>query len=65
MGEGVVAVLVAESAPVSDEELQNALSSIARFKRPRKFYWVDSLPRNSMGKVQKTILREKYENAFR
>ena len=64
MGEGVIAVIVATDDPVGDLVLQNALSSLAKFKRPRKFFWVDELPRNTMGKVQKQLLRERYKSAF-
>ncbi|MFQ5564040.1 MAG: AMP-binding protein [Parvularculaceae bacterium] len=69
MGEGVVAVLVPEggspdAAAVSEEDIAAALQSLARFKRPRKFFWVEALPRNAMGKVQKQSLREMYKDAF-
>ncbi len=65
LGEGVVAVLVAEQAPVSDDTLRAALDSgLARFKHPRRFYWIDELPRNAMGKVQKKVLRERYRDAY-
>ena len=30
---------------------------LARFKRPRRVVFVDELPRNAMGKVQKAALR--------
>jgi malonyl-CoA/methylmalonyl-CoA synthetase len=64
MGEGVVAVMVAENAPIEDVIIKNALVSVANFKRPRKFFWQDELPRNAMGKVQKHILRERYKAVF-
>ena len=65
MGEGVVAVLVAEKEnTASDESLREAMSLLARFKQPRKFIWVDALPRNAMGKVQKQILRTQYADVF-
>ena len=65
LGEGVVAVLVAEQAPVGDDTLRSALDAgLARFKHPRRFYWVDELPRNAMGKVQKNVLRERYRDAY-
>ena len=64
MGEGVVAILVADEAPVEDAILQNAISTLAKFKRPRKILWINELPRNAMGKVQKQILREKHKDAF-
>jgi long-chain acyl-CoA synthetase len=35
------------------------LDSIARYKRPRAYYFVDSLPKNNYGKVLKTALRER------
>jgi malonyl-CoA/methylmalonyl-CoA synthetase len=64
MGEGVVAALVAEDGPVKEATLEAALSGLARFKRPRKFFWLDALPRNAMGKVQKQELRARYRDAF-
>jgi len=64
MGEGVIAVLVADGAPPDDEKLLAALAALAKFKRPRKFFWLDALPRNAMGKVQKQILREQFKTAF-
>lgn len=66
MGEGVVAFLVLRpgaTAP-SDHALEEAMSPLARFKRPRKFYIVDALPRNAMGKVQKQRLRIEAISAF-
>ncbi|CTQ52750.1 Long-chain-fatty-acid--CoA ligase [Roseibium album] len=65
-GETVVGVLVADTKTVPDLDaiLQTAGASLARFKHPRKLVMVDSLPRNTMGKVQKNILREQYKNAF-
>ena len=65
LGEGVVAVLVAEQAPVGEDTLRSALNAgLARFKHPRRFYWVEELPRNAMGKVQKNVLRERYRDAY-
>ena len=34
------------------------LDHIARFKRPKRYHFVDSLPKNNYGKVLKTALRE-------
>ena len=66
MGEGVVAVLAAaKDAPRPDDAmLAAAVEALAKFKRPRRFFWVDALPRNAMGKVQKQALRETYRDAF-
>ncbi|HEV7802796.1 MAG TPA: hypothetical protein VGP15_17100 [Burkholderiales bacterium] len=35
------------------------LTQLARFKVPREYVFVDSLPRNAMGKVQHFVLRER------
>lgn len=66
MGEGVVAILVAEKdrPQPDDATMSAALETLAKFKRPRRFFWVDTLPRNAMGKVQKQELRERFRNAF-
>jgi acyl-CoA synthetase (AMP-forming)/AMP-acid ligase II len=56
-GEEVVAFIVSK-LPVRIEELdRHCLENIARFKRPRDYRFVDSLPKNNYGKVLKTELR--------
>ncbi len=62
-GEGVVAIVVSESTgAVSENQVYEALAGqLARFKQPKKIVFVDSLPRNSMGKVQKNVLRDQYK----
>ncbi|WDI31520.1 AMP-binding protein [Hyphococcus flavus] len=65
MGEGVVAILVEENSGVTDEALSQAVSKLAKFKRPRRFIRLRTLPRNAMGKVQKQALRETYKNIYR
>ncbi|MCP4330819.1 MAG: malonyl-CoA synthase [Alphaproteobacteria bacterium] len=37
---------------------------VARFKVPKRIFLVDELPRNTMGKVQKNVLRQRYESTF-
>ncbi len=64
LGEGVVAVLVPEDTPLDDATVETVLNAMAKFKRPRKFFWVDQLPRNAMGKVQKQVLRERFKTTF-
>ncbi|MEM8771214.1 MAG: AMP-binding protein [Pseudomonadota bacterium] len=64
MGEGVIAVLVADDTALDDGCIEDAMKALAKFKRPRKIFWVDALPRNAMGKVQKQLLRERYHDAF-
>ena len=65
-GEAVFAVLVAQSGVVLEPEAVLAAISdrLARFKQPKGAVVVDSLPRNTMGKVQKNLLRESYKGRF-
>jgi len=37
---------------------------LAKFKQPKKVIFVDDLPRNTMGKVQKNVLRDQYAELF-
>ncbi|KGF70926.1 malonyl-CoA synthase [Hoeflea sp. BAL378] len=62
-GEGVVAVVVPKPGARLDEAaiLENIKPRIARFKQPRRVIVVDELPRNTMGKVQKNLLRDVYK----
>jgi malonyl-CoA/methylmalonyl-CoA synthetase len=39
-------------------------TQLAAFKTPKRIYVLDELPRNAMSKVQKAVLRERYQNAF-
>ena len=55
---------IGRSAPVADADLSAAVATMARFKQPRKFFWLDALPRNAMGKVQKQALRASFKDAF-
>jgi long-chain acyl-CoA synthetase len=58
-GEVVVAFVVAQAgSSVNIATLdQHCLEHIARFKRPKRYVLVDSLPKNNYGKVLKTELR--------
>lgn len=60
-GEEVVAFVVAKpGVSVARAELdQLCLENVARFKRPREYLFVDSLPKNNYGKVLKTELRKR------
>jgi fatty-acyl-CoA synthase len=54
----VCAAFVVLSAPVSDDELREyCLAHLARFKVPKSFHAVAELPRNSIGKIQKSELK--------
>ncbi len=37
---------------------------LAKFKLPKRVIFVDDLPRNTMGKVQKNVLRDTYEKLY-
>ncbi|SDH01679.1 malonyl-CoA/methylmalonyl-CoA synthetase [Bradyrhizobium sp. Rc2d] len=65
-GEGVTAVLVCnKGAEVSEASVLKALDGrLAKFKMPKRVFVVDELPRNTMGKVQKNILRETYKDIY-
>jgi long-chain acyl-CoA synthetase len=57
-GEEVVAFVV-RRRDVAPQELDSlCLKNIARFKRPREYRFVESLPKNNYGKVLKTELRK-------
>jgi long-chain acyl-CoA synthetase len=59
-GEIVVACVVLEEGTVADDAKLDAhcLASIARFKRPKRYVYLDALPKNNYGKVLKTELRQ-------
>jgi len=59
-GEVVVAFVVADGAAASELDAL-CLQHIARFKRPKRYVFVDSLPKNNYGKVLKTALRERLQ----
>ncbi|MCI4661005.1 MAG: malonyl-CoA synthase [Neomegalonema sp.] len=65
-GEGVVAVVVREpGASLEEAAVQAALSDqLAKFKQPKRVFFVEALPRNTMGKVQKKALREAHSGLF-
>jgi long-chain acyl-CoA synthetase len=56
-GEVVVAYVVGEASAAELDAL--CLARIARFKRPKHYVFVDSLPKNAYGKILKTELRER------
>ena len=58
-GEVVVAFVVAQPGAVPSAEALDAhcLAHIARFKRPKRYVFLDAMPKNHYGKVLKTALR--------
>jgi malonyl-CoA/methylmalonyl-CoA synthetase len=65
-GEAVVAVVVSEpGAGVSEDGIIAACrGQLANFKVPKRVLMVDELPRNSMAKVQKNLLRTTHRSLF-
>ncbi|WP_346898879.1 malonyl-CoA synthase [uncultured Roseibium sp.] len=65
-GEGVVAVVAARpGANLDASGITAALSDkLARFKQPKEVHLVEALPRNTMGKIQKNVLRDTYKGDF-
>ncbi|SHE80221.1 malonyl-CoA/methylmalonyl-CoA synthetase [Ruegeria intermedia] len=65
-GETVLGILVPEAgaAPDLDAIMEAVRQNLARFKHPRRLILLDELPRNTMGKVQKNVLRETYNAMF-
>ncbi|HEX2115101.1 MAG TPA: malonyl-CoA synthase [Alphaproteobacteria bacterium] len=66
-GEGVVAVVQhrpGRKEPTAEAIIQRLKGELANFKIPKRVFFVDELPRNAMGKVQKNVLRDRYKDAF-
>lgn len=59
-GEAVVAIVVGTTTPQA--VMSGIENNLARFKHPKHIEIVPELPRNTMGKVQKNILRETFRN---
>ncbi len=62
LGEAVTAVVVARPGHALCEAdiVATLKAEIASFKVPKRVHFVDALPRNAMGKVQKNVLRERF-----
>lgn len=65
-GEAVVAIVATTPGAALTEEgiLASLREQLARFKQPKRVYFVAELPRNAMGKVQKQTLRDQYRDVF-
>jgi malonyl-CoA/methylmalonyl-CoA synthetase len=62
LGGGVTAIVTLRDGATIDEPaiLRDLSARLAAYKRPKRVIFVDELPRNTMGKVQKALLRERY-----
>ena len=65
-GEVGVAVVIAKPGASLDADaiVAQLKSQLANFKIPKKCFVVAELPRNTMGKVQKNLLRDQYKGLF-
>ncbi|HBM28235.1 MAG TPA: malonyl-CoA synthase, partial [Halomonas sp.] len=65
-GEGVTAVVVPQPGEQVDEAaiLNHLEGRLAKYKQPKRVFFVDSLPRNTMGKVQKNELRKRFDTTY-
>jgi malonyl-CoA/methylmalonyl-CoA synthetase len=61
-GEGVVAVVIGEGDEAA--MIAECRRQLAPYKSPKRIVFVDALPRNTMGKVQKNLLRERFASLF-
>jgi malonyl-CoA/methylmalonyl-CoA synthetase len=62
---GIAVVIPKRGVRLDAEQIVSRLKSeLANFKIPKRCFVVDELPRNSMGKVQKNLLREQHKELF-
>ena len=60
-GEAVTAIIVKSDQSVTEDIIRTHLKAqLANFKQPKRIHFIDELPRNTMGKVQKNLLREQF-----
>jgi malonyl-CoA/methylmalonyl-CoA synthetase len=65
-GEGVIAVVIKRpDSSLTEADVQRSLNGrLAKFKQPKRVFFVEDLPRNTMGKVQKNRMRDAYGETF-
>jgi malonyl-CoA/methylmalonyl-CoA synthetase len=65
-GEGVTALVVRKpGADIDERAILKALDGrLAKYKQPKRVLFIDELPRNTMGKVQKNLLRDANKDLF-
>ena len=65
-GEGILAIIVEKKGLSINIDIlnENLQKNLAAFKLPKKIHLIKELPRNSMGKVQKNVLRDIYRDEF-
>lgn len=66
-GETVTAFVVKKDPQLTERELDDWCKdsdSLANYKRPRRYEFIEELPRNASGKIQKFTLRKQLEDIF-
>jgi malonyl-CoA/methylmalonyl-CoA synthetase len=65
-GEGVVAVVALHPGfSLEEAQIREPLRErLAAYKMPKRVFFVGELPRNTMGKIQKNVLREQYRSTY-
>ena len=65
-GEAVLAIVVSNDKTLAEIKVLDFLKDkLAKYKLPKRVIFLDELPRNTMGKVQKKVLRENYLDLFK
>ncbi|WP_046079457.1 malonate--CoA ligase [Halomonas sp. HG01] len=66
-GEGVTATVVCQPGAKLDEAqvIAHLQGRLAKYKQPKRVFFIDALPRNTMGKVQKNELRQRFDATYR
>jgi malonyl-CoA/methylmalonyl-CoA synthetase len=62
LGEGVAAVVTGVGGEAAI--IAACRAKLAPYKSPKRVIFVDDLPRNAMGKVQKNVLRDRFKDLF-
>jgi malonyl-CoA/methylmalonyl-CoA synthetase len=65
-GEAVIAVIVPKANQATTEErlIASVRAKLADFKTPKRVFFAEQLPRNTMGKIRKNDLREQYNGVM-
>lgn len=69
-GEAVTAFVIKKNdekgnSLTEDQIINHLKNTLANFKVPKKVFFLNELPRNTMGKVQKNVLRERFSDTFK
>jgi malonyl-CoA/methylmalonyl-CoA synthetase len=58
-------VVTGKGTQLTERDVLDALAAkLARFKHPKRVIFIDELPRNTMGKVQKNLIRERFARLY-